>query len=91
MALLSIADSAEGRAAPDADAHAHLSACSACAGNLAWAARVIGVMRADAGEEPSDRAAPAFGAGEAARRIVETSSRIDAPVPRRLNAAAVGL
>lgn len=36
-------------------------------------------------------ALPAFGAGEGARRIVETSSRIDAPVPRRLNAAAVGL
>lgn len=48
-----LADIAEGRAAPDADARSHLAACPTCAENLAWLSRLIGLMRADASEEPA--------------------------------------
>ena len=44
-----LVDLAEGRIAPDesGDARAHLSACAACAGQLAQVERLAGLMRAD--------------------------------------------
>lgn len=51
-----IADIAEGRAAPDVGAQAHLAACPSCSASLAWLSRTIGTLRADTSEEPSARA-----------------------------------
>ncbi len=47
-----LADIAEGRAAPDYPTALHLAACAVCAADLAWLARTIELMRTDAAELP---------------------------------------
>ncbi len=47
-----LADIAEGRAAPDYPTALHLTACAVCAADLAWLSRTIELMRSDRGELP---------------------------------------